>query len=79
VTYVLKVEGSEISFLTALSIFYPAILNLFWPHFIGGCETCRDTGRFLREAGAWSEIDVYRVEGEGWQYVMPNIIGVLTK
>jgi hypothetical protein len=40
---------------------------------------CRDTGKFLREAGAWSEIDLCQLEGELWQFTMPHIIGVLTK
>ncbi|KAK3307893.1 S-adenosyl-L-methionine-dependent methyltransferase [Chaetomium strumarium] len=58
---------------------YQAFLNLFWPQFIGGCEMCRDTGKWLREAGPWSEVDLCPLKSEPWYHTMPHIIGVLTK
>ncbi|KAG7289777.1 hypothetical protein NEMBOFW57_006153 [Staphylotrichum longicolle] len=58
---------------------YQAFLNLIWPHFIGGCEMCRETGKWLKEAGPWSDVDVHQLEGEPWYFTMPHIIGVLTK
>ncbi|KAH6627173.1 hypothetical protein B0J18DRAFT_162192 [Chaetomium sp. MPI-SDFR-AT-0129] len=58
---------------------YQAFLNLFWPQFIGGCEMCRDTNTYLKEAGPWSNVDVHRMDDELWCYTMPHIIGVLTK
>ena len=39
----------------------------------------RDTAKYLREAGPWSDVDLCPVEGELWFYSMPHIIGVLTK
>ncbi|KAK3325795.1 S-adenosyl-L-methionine-dependent methyltransferase [Apodospora peruviana] len=59
--------------------FYQAFVNLIWPHFIGGCELRRDTGKWLREAGTWSEIDLEHPEGEPWFATIPHVVGVLTK
>ncbi|KAK4188044.1 S-adenosyl-L-methionine-dependent methyltransferase [Podospora australis] len=58
---------------------YQTVLNFFWPHFVGGCEMCRDTPKWLREAGPWSEIDLCEPVGSPWYQTMPHIIGVLTK
>ncbi|KAL2133007.1 hypothetical protein VTI74DRAFT_980 [Chaetomium olivicolor] len=58
---------------------YQAILDFFWPHIIGGCEMSRDTEKWLKEAGPWSEIDLCQLEGEPWYFTMPHTIGVLTK
>ncbi|KAK3296731.1 S-adenosyl-L-methionine-dependent methyltransferase [Chaetomium fimeti] len=58
---------------------YQACLNIIWPQLIGGCEMCRDTGKWLREAAPWSDVDLHRMEGEAWYFTMPHIIGVLTK
>ena len=56
-----------------------AFLNLLWPHVIGGCQMCRETGKWLREAGPWSQVDVHPLADEPWYYTMPHVIGVLTK
>lgn len=40
---------------------------------------CRDTGKWLKEAGPWSQVDLCRVDGEEWYFTMPHVIGVLTK
>ncbi|EPE05362.1 alpha-glucan branching enzyme [Ophiostoma piceae UAMH 11346] len=37
---------------------YQAFVNLFWPTFLNGCNLQRDTLRYLREAGPWTNIDV---------------------
>ena len=58
---------------------YLAFLDCIWPHFIGGCEMGRDTGKWLREAGPWSDIDLCSLADEAWYFTMPHIIGVLTK
>ncbi|KAK4162663.1 S-adenosyl-L-methionine-dependent methyltransferase [Cladorrhinum sp. PSN259] len=58
---------------------YQSVLNLVWPQFIGGCEMCRDTPKWLKEAGPWSEIDLSKPEASVWYETMPHIIGVLTK
>jgi len=39
----------------------------------------RETGKWLKEAGPWSDVDVCQLEGEPWYFTMPHIIGVLTK
>ncbi|KAL2146202.1 hypothetical protein VTI28DRAFT_4781 [Corynascus sepedonium] len=58
---------------------YQAFLGIFWPQFIGGCEMCRDTGKWLKEAAPWSEVDLCQLDGEPWYFTMPHVIGVLTK
>ncbi|KAK4040300.1 S-adenosyl-L-methionine-dependent methyltransferase [Parachaetomium inaequale] len=58
---------------------YQAFLNILWPRLIGGCEMCRDTGKWLKEAGPWSKVDLCQLEGEPWYFTMPHVIGVLTK
>ncbi|TRX92052.1 hypothetical protein FHL15_007149 [Xylaria flabelliformis] len=54
-------------------------LNLVWPHFIGGCEMCRQTEKTLREAGPWAKIDLGQPPAEMWYHCLPHILGVLTK
>ncbi|OTB00665.1 hypothetical protein M426DRAFT_324132 [Hypoxylon sp. CI-4A] len=58
---------------------YQRILNLFWPHFIGGCLLCRQTEKTIREAGPWKAIDVGQPSIEPWYQVTPHILGVFTK
>ncbi|KAH8163711.1 hypothetical protein CIB48_g4536 [Xylaria polymorpha] len=55
------------------------ILNLAWPHLIGGCELCRQTGKTLREAGSWTTIDIGQPPDEQWFGTVPHILGVFTK
>ncbi|KAI0406455.1 S-adenosyl-L-methionine-dependent methyltransferase [Xylaria palmicola] len=59
--------------------FYQRIINLVWPHFIGGCELCRPTEKTLREAGPWASIDIGQPPSEPWYHSVPHILGVLTK
>ncbi|KAM7185836.1 S-adenosyl-L-methionine-dependent methyltransferase [Rhypophila sp. PSN 637] len=58
---------------------YQAFVNLFWPHIIGGCELQRETGKWLKEAGPWSDIDLVSPKGEPWFMTLPHLVGVLTK
>ncbi|KAI0549908.1 S-adenosyl-L-methionine-dependent methyltransferase [Xylaria curta] len=58
---------------------YQRFLNLVWPHFIGGCEMCRETEKTLREAGPWAKIDLGQPPAEMWFHCLPHILGVLTK
>ncbi|KAG8169057.1 hypothetical protein KVR01_001806 [Diaporthe batatas] len=58
---------------------YQALVNIFWPTVIGGCELCRNTPRMLREAGPWTKIDLEQPGGEPWYHPLPHILGVLTK
>lgn len=39
----------------------------------------RDTEKWVKEAGPWSEIDLCPLAGEPWYFTMPHTIGVLTK
>ncbi|KAK6950784.1 hypothetical protein Daesc_007309 [Daldinia eschscholtzii] len=58
---------------------YQSLLNLFWPHMIGGCQLNRQTEKTLREAGPWEKIDVGQPPIEPWYQVVPHILGVFTK
>jgi SAM-dependent methyltransferase len=58
---------------------YQAVVNVFWWLCLGGCELRRDTGRSLREAGPWSEVDLVFREKDDWCSVCPHIFGTLTK
>ncbi|KAI0875682.1 S-adenosyl-L-methionine-dependent methyltransferase [Hypoxylon argillaceum] len=58
---------------------YQRVINLVWPHLIGGCELCRQTGKSLREAGPWTSIDLQQPVTEQWHHCVPHIQGVLTK
>ncbi|RYO85157.1 hypothetical protein DL764_009224 [Monosporascus ibericus] len=58
---------------------YQRFLNLFWPVFIGGCQLCRPTVEWLREAGPWSHIDVGQPPHEEWYHAIPHQLGVFTK
>ncbi|KAH8893520.1 hypothetical protein GQ53DRAFT_117471 [Thozetella sp. PMI_491] len=60
-------------------VLYQAFVNLFWPTIIGGCEICRDTGRYLRESGPWHEVDLEQPPQEPWFHTLPHIYGTLTK
>ncbi len=54
-------------------------IDLFWPHFIGGCSITRDTARWLKEAGSWSKINLKQPEDEPSYVMVPHRMGVLTK
>ncbi|OAA58941.1 methyltransferase [Niveomyces insectorum RCEF 264] len=58
---------------------YQRLVNLFWPSFLGGCQLRRETGRYLREAGPWTSVDLVQPVAEPWYHVVPHIVGVLTK
>ncbi|KAI0471270.1 S-adenosyl-L-methionine-dependent methyltransferase [Xylaria cf. heliscus] len=58
---------------------YQRIINIAWPHFIGGCQLCRETGKTLREAGPWTNIDIGQPPTEMWYGTVPHITGVFTK
>lgn len=56
-----------------------ALVNLFWPLCLGGCQLRRNTERSLREAGPWSDINLGISEKDNWCTVTPHIFGILTK
>ena len=58
---------------------YQAFVNLFWPVCLGGCQLRRDTGRYLREAGPWTDVDLAQPPKEQWHQTVPHIYGILTK
>jgi hypothetical protein len=39
----------------------------------------RDTLKWLKEAGPWSDADLHQLQDEPWYFTMPHIFGVLTK
>ncbi|KAI0838776.1 S-adenosyl-L-methionine-dependent methyltransferase [Hypoxylon sp. FL0890] len=58
---------------------YQRLVNVFWPHFLGGCLLCRQTEKTLREAGPWEKIDVGQPSIEPWYKTVPHVLGVFTK
>ncbi|KAI5860109.1 S-adenosyl-L-methionine-dependent methyltransferase [Durotheca rogersii] len=64
---------------------YQRFVNIFWPHFLGGCQLCRPTATYLRAAGgvtgvdAWSRFDLAQPPEEEWWHTVPHVLGVLTK
>ncbi|KAI1100968.1 S-adenosyl-L-methionine-dependent methyltransferase [Jackrogersella minutella] len=58
---------------------YQRFVNIFWPHFLGGCQLCRPTEKTLREAGPWEKIDVGQPPIEPWYQSVPHILGVFVK
>ncbi|KAK1255329.1 hypothetical protein MKX08_009324 [Trichoderma sp. CBMAI-0020] len=58
---------------------YQRFVNLVWPHFLGGCELCRDTEKSLRAAGIFKEIDFVQPAAQPPYQVLPHKIGILTK
>ncbi|KAK3351980.1 S-adenosyl-L-methionine-dependent methyltransferase [Neurospora tetraspora] len=58
---------------------YQAFVNLFWPVCLGGCQLRRDTARYLREAGPWTDVDLAQPPKEQWHQTVPHIYGILTK
>ncbi|KAJ2902701.1 Methyltransferase-like protein 7A [Zalerion maritima] len=58
---------------------YQWVLNIFWPHIMGGCYLNRDTETTLRNCGSWSAIDLARPVGEPWYVAVPHLYGVLRK
>ncbi|KAF6817942.1 methyltransferase domain-containing protein [Colletotrichum sojae] len=58
---------------------YQRIVNLAWPRVLNGCQLCRDTGKTLRSAGPWGNIDLAQPPAEPWFQIVPHIVGTLTK
>ncbi|KAH7025950.1 methyltransferase domain-containing protein [Microdochium trichocladiopsis] len=58
---------------------YQRFINLFWPQFLGGCQLCRPTGEYFRQAGEWQNADIAAPWDAQWHNVVPHVIGVLTK
>ncbi len=55
------------------------LINIVWPHFLGGCEITRDSGKWLKEVGPWTKVDLRQPEDEIKYQVLPHLMGVLTK
>ncbi|KAJ4863120.1 methyltransferase domain-containing protein [Trichoderma breve] len=59
---------------------YQRFTNLIWPHFLGGCQLCRDTEKNLRAAGPFQEVDLAQPAERSSSYqILPHKIGTLTK
>ncbi|KAK1572766.1 methyltransferase domain-containing protein [Colletotrichum navitas] len=58
---------------------YQRFVNLVWPRALNGCQLCRDTGKTLRSAGPWADIDVSQPPIEPWYQIVPHIFGTFTK
>ncbi|WYZ41308.1 hypothetical protein EsH8_V_000203 [Colletotrichum jinshuiense] len=58
---------------------YQRFVNLVWPQALNGCQLCRNTGKTLKSAGPWENIDIVQPVWEPWFQVVPHIFGTLTK
>ncbi|KAM3075013.1 hypothetical protein ACMFMG_007526 [Clarireedia jacksonii] len=58
---------------------YQALIDIPWPHFLGGCSITRDTERSLKKAGAWSKVDLAPPVDEPSYKILPHIKGSLEK
>ena len=56
-----------------------AAVDLIWPHFLGGCSIRRDTEKWMKEAGSWSQFALKAPEDEFWYHMLPHVMGVATK
>ena len=56
-----------------------AFVNLFWPICLGGCNLRRNTGKWLREAGPWTSVDLVEPVDQAWFKTLPRVTGILTK
>jgi hypothetical protein len=56
-----------------------AMVNIFWPHVLGGCSLTRDTERSLKKAGPWSKVDLSPPDDETPYAVVPHVQGILVK
>ncbi|EHA52234.1 hypothetical protein MCOR02_010880 [Pyricularia oryzae] len=60
-------------------VLYQALVNIFWPRVIGGCQLRRRTGELIRAAGDWSDVDLKSLHQEPWYNTVPHILGIATK
>lgn len=58
---------------------HPELLNLIWPHMLGGCDICRPTDEWLRKAGDWEDVKLGPMGAEGPYDTVPHAVGTLTK
>lgn len=55
------------------------MFQLLWPTVAGGCSINRDTAKYVKEAGPWSQVELAKGEGEfGWE-MLGHVVGRLTK
>lgn len=53
--------------------------QVVWPTILGGCNINRDTGRYVRDAGPWSQVDLVRGKDEyGWE-MLGHVVGRLVR
>ncbi|KAK6608057.1 methyltransferase domain-containing protein [Botrytis cinerea] len=53
---------------------YQSLVNIAWPHFLGGCSLKRDTEKSLREVGKWSKVDLKHPATEAPYAIVPHIM-----
>lgn len=55
------------------------MFEVVWPTLMGGCNVNRDTGRYVREAGPWTTVELGRGQNEvGWE-MLGHAVGRLVK
>jgi len=55
------------------------MIDIIWPHFLGGCSITRDSEKWLKEAGPWNKADLMQPVDEPSYKILPHVMGVLTK
>ena len=55
------------------------IYNIVWPFAIGQCHLDRPTGRYLKEAGSWSSVELKIPTDEDDWLLFPHVSGRLVK
>ncbi|KAG9232894.1 S-adenosyl-L-methionine-dependent methyltransferase [Amylocarpus encephaloides] len=58
---------------------YQSLINIIWPHFLGGCSLTRDIENWLKVTGSWSKVDLFQPIAEPEYQVIPHLKGVLVK
>ena len=56
-----------------------ALIDIVWPHFMGGCSLTRDTEKSLRDGGHWSSVELEQPSDEPSYKILPNVRGWLIK
>ncbi|QIW94823.1 hypothetical protein AMS68_000341 [Peltaster fructicola] len=59
--------------------YWQHVINVVWPHFLGGCSIVRPTDVWLQDAGKWQEVNLRPGPGEGPYDTIPHVIGYLRK
>jgi hypothetical protein len=55
------------------------MFEVVWPTLMGGCNINRDSGKYVREAGPWTMVELRSEQNEfGWE-MLGHAVGRLVK